>query len=281
MADILTAIFLWSFQGPIIRFSGMPVQTLMFCSCLISVFIIGPGIWRSGRLRREVADRRAAYLPLIGVVNLVNTFSFFYAYKNTTIANSVLTHYTAPIFVAFLAPFFLKERLTARTAAAVAIAAAGLWIMLDTRPSQFISLVLNGDRASVGIFAGLVSGLAYALLIIAIRTMAKDFDAAVMTFVQNVTIIFMLLPFVVIPAGFMSSVWAFLVMGIIHSTIAPFLYMRGMKEVSAAKTAILGYLEPVSAILLGMAFLNENASYGTLAGGVMILFSGYITIKDK
>jgi drug/metabolite transporter (DMT)-like permease len=281
MYNILIAIFLWSSQGLVIRFSGMPVQTLIFFSCLISVLIIGPWIWRSGRLQQAAADRRFRYLPLIGIVNLINAFSFFYAYKNTTVANAVLTHYTAPIFVAFLAPLLLKERLTKMTAAATAVGSIGLWIMLDAQPSYFISMVLHGDKTSVGIFAGLISGLAYAMLIISIRTMASDFDAAVMTFVQNVTIIFLLLPFVVIPEEFMSSFWAFALMGVVHSTIAPYLYIKGMKEVSAGKTAILGYLEPVSAILLAMAFLNEAVSCNTLAGGMIILFSGYITMKDK
>lgn len=281
MYRILSAIFLWSSQGLIIRVSGMPVQTLMFFSCLISALILGPLAWKKGRFRGLSREARFRYLPVIGVINLLNTFSFFYSYKNTTIANAVLTHYTAPIFVAFLAPVFLKERLTAKTAAAVAVATAGLWLMLDVRPLYFISLVVNGDRASGGIFAGLFSGLAYALLIIAIRTMAKDFDALVMTFVQNVTISCILLPFVRIPEGFVSSLWAFAVMGVVHSTIAPYLYAKGLKEVSAGRAAILGYLEPVCAILLGFGLLSENVGYKTLAGGLMILFSGYITIKDK
>lgn len=281
MINILLAIFLWSTQGLIIRASGMPAHVLIFFSCLVSTLIMGPVLWKKGLFQGLRNDARFRYLPGIGIINLLNTFSFFYSYENTTIANAVLTHYTAPIFVAFLAPLLLKERLSAKTAAAVAVASVGLWVMLDIQPRNFIGMLLSSDRSSAGILAGLFSGLAYALLVIAIRTVAKDFDAAVMTFVQNVTIMCLLLPFVGLPEGFMSSLWAFVLMGIVHSTIAPYLYMNGLREVSAGRAAVLGYLEPVCAILLGLLFLHEAVGYKTLAGGLMILFSGYITIRDK
>ena len=79
----------------------------------------------------------------------------------------------------------------------------------------------------------------------------------------------------------MPVIWAFAVMGIVHSTIAPVLYFRGLREVTANRAAILGYLEPVCAIILGVFFLGEVVSYKTILGGSMILFSGYLTIKNS
>jgi drug/metabolite transporter (DMT)-like permease len=68
-------------------------------------------------------------------------------------------------------------------------------------------------------------------------------------------------------------------MGIVHSTIAPVLYFRGFKAVTANRAAILGYLEPVCAILLGALFLEEGVTCKTVVGGGIILFSGYLTVK--
>ncbi|MBI3592123.1 MAG: EamA family transporter, partial [Nitrospirae bacterium] len=226
-------------------------------------------------------SRIVLYLLILGPISLANTFSFFYAYKNTTIANAVLTHYTAPIIVAFLAPIFLKERLTGRVLTAVAVATAGLWIMLDVSVSSFISLILAGDRNTGGILSGLFSGFAYAILIIIFRVFAQNFNPLVMTFFQNFVIAALLAPFVEMPRTFVSELWVFAVMGIVHSTIAPVLYFKGMKQVTSNRAAILGYLEPVCAILLGVIFLGETVNYKTVIGGVMILFSGYLTIKGQ
>lgn len=225
--------------------------------------------------------RYALYLILIGPVSLLNSFTFFYAYQNTSIANAVLTHYTAPIVVAVLAPIFLKERLTLMIFIALAISTAGLVIMLDISPAQFFALLFAGDKNTIGIIAGLVSGIAYGVLIIILRFFAQKFNPIILTFFQNATIAFILLPLIEIPVDFTSALWAFGVMGVVHSTIAPLLYFRGLREVTANKSAILGYLEPVCAIILGMIFLNEAVTYKTVIGGVMIIFSGYLTIARR
>lgn len=280
MLYILTAIFLWSSLGIVIKLSGMPVHLLMFFSCIISVSLIGL-ILTKKEFRQYMPKRRGIlHLFVLALISLINTFSFFYAYKNTSVANAVLTHYTAPVMVAFLAPIFLKERLTVKVLIAVAVATAGLWIMLGISVSQFFSLVIAGDRNTGGILAGLFSGFAYAILIIVIRILAQNFNPLVMTFFQNLIIAVLLLSFVEIPKNFGSAMWAFGVMGVVHSTIAPILYFRGMRDVTANKTAILGYLEPVCAIILGVIFLGETVNYKTIIGGSMILFSGYLTIKS-
>jgi drug/metabolite transporter (DMT)-like permease len=278
MFYILAAIFLWSSLSIVIKLSGAPVHELIFFSCLVSSCIIGLSFSKE-EYRKEI-PRGRALLPLlvIGPISLINSFSFFYAYKNTTVVNAVLTHYTAPILVAFLAPVFLKERLTIRILLAVAVATAGLWIMLGVSAGRFIDLLVAGDMNTGGILAGLLSGFAYAVLIILFRIFAQTIHPLVMTFSQNIIIAALLAPFVAVHRDILMSLWAFLVMGIVHSTIAPVLYFRGMKEVTANRAAILGYLEPVCAILLGVIFLAEGVDYRTGIGGGMILISGYLTV---
>lgn len=83
---------------------------------------------------------------------------------------------------------FLKERLTVKVLIAVAVATAGLWIMLSVSVRQFFSLVVAGDKNTAGILAGLFSGFAYAVLIIIIRILAQNFNPLVMTFFQNLFI---------------------------------------------------------------------------------------------
>lgn len=281
MLYILAAIFLWSSLGIVIRLSGLPVHLLIFFSCLISSCLIGLAFTKRKYRRHFPARKNLLPFLILGPLSLLNTFCFFYAYQNTTVANAVLTHYTAPIFVAFLAPVFLRERLTARIFLSVAVATAGLWILLGLSPGQFLTMLLAGDKDTGGILAGLFSGLAYAVLLIVLRKFAKGYHPLVLAFFQNFVIAALLLPFAEAPGNLRSALWAFGIMGIVHSTIAPVLYLRGLKEVTANKAAILGYLEPVCAIILGALFLGEGLHARTAVGGALILFSGYLTIKDS
>lgn len=278
MFYILTAIFLWSSLGVVIRLSGIDVHILIFLSSAISSIIAGISFLRKDLRRHLPSKGRLTPLLILGPLSLINSYSFFYSYKNTTVANAVLTHYTAPLFVALLAPLLLKERLTFRIALAILLSMTGLWIMLDISAKEILNLILAGDKNTMGIIAGLISGLAYALIIITFRVFSQNYHPLVLTFSQNSIITLILLPFSVLDLRIHHGLWAVIIMGIVHSTIAPILYFNGMKTVTANRAAILGYLEPLCAILLGFIFLDEVIGLRTFIGGSMILLSGYLTI---
>ncbi len=280
MIRILLAVVLWSTVGLVIRYAGQPVSILIFFSCVISATTLGLYLLSQKRKISLRGLRPFPTLVVLGPVSLINTFSFYFAYQHTSVANAVLTHYTAPIFVALLAPLFLKERPSARTVISVALAPAGLWIMLGISAEHFFGLFFPGDDNTAGIMAGLLSGFSYGLLIIILRLLAPLFAPLVMTFCQTAVIARLLLPFIRIPAGSSSAWWAIAIMGTVHSIAAPVLYFRGMKDVTAFTASILGYLEPVCVIILGIIFLNESVGLSTVVGGLMILFSGYITFKS-
>lgn len=221
---------------------------------------------------------------LLGLCLLLNTFSFLFAYSKTTIANAVLAHYIAPVIVAFLAVVFLKEKLRGRVVIAIALASLGLWIMLggSALTGSLKSMFREGLSFTpdlVGVLSGLFSGVAYAVLIILARVFTQRFSQYALVFLQNTFIVVMLLPFI---GEFpVEKLWIFAVMGLFHSTIAPFLYYRGMRHVTASTTAILGYFEPVGAITLSIMFLAEVPGIKVIMGGFLILVSGYITIHGN
>jgi len=268
---ILLAIFLWSSLGIVVRLSGVEIHLLIFYSLLVSIIAQGVMLLQKKSQAASMDLKKLSYPFILGSFLLLNNFSFYFAFQNTTIANAVLTHYTAPIIVAFLATVFLGERVTVTLLSAIATASAGLWVLLD----GFSFDMVHGQ----GLAAGLVSGVAYAVVIILSRIYAGYFTPLFLSFCTNICMIAMLLPFIrVLPfAAWMS----FLIMGILHYTIAPILYFKGLQTVTANRAAVLGYLEPVSAIFFSIIFLKEIPEVHSLYGGVLILFSGYLTIRGE
>ena len=269
--SILLALFLWSSIGVVVRTAGVSEIPIIFYSSLVAALLQSILISARGCSRYMPDKRLLKFLLLLGCVGLLNTFSFYYAFRHTTIANSVLTHYIAPVIVAFLAPIFLKEKATGIIVLSIMLSSAGLLIMLG-------SFSLSGGDTG-GIIAGLVSGCAYAVIIILARSFTPQVHPLMMAFVPNVVITILLAPFIwefPVPAF-----WSFVLIGVVHSTIAPMLYYWGMKSVMANKTAVLGYLEPVMAIIFSMLFLKEIPGLRSFAGGVLIIFSGYLTLRKK
>ncbi len=278
---IITAILIWSSLGIFVRKAGLPTLTTIFYPAVFAGILQFLMLSAKGQLKDSLKDagsvNNLALLSLIPFLFLANTFLFFYAFKHTTIANSVLTHYTAPIFVALLAPILLKERIFKVTWIAIMLSSLGLWLML--KMPNFLELLSANDGNTKGIIAGASSGLAYAFLILTIRRIVSGFSALFIVFMQNLVVAIILFPFI-LGTGISYQALPFLItMGFVHSTIAPMLYVDGIRTVKANEAAILGYFEPVGAIILAFIFLNEVPEMIALLGGGIIIFSGFLILK--
>jgi len=59
------------------------------------------------------------------------------------------------------------------------------------------------------------------------------------------------------------------------------LFVDGLREVKAQQGGALSYLEPLGAVLWGILFVGEAVSLITFLGGGLILFGGYLIIKQR
>ncbi|KJU87078.1 permease [Candidatus Magnetobacterium bavaricum] len=289
---IIAAMLIWSSQGIVVRMSGLPVEVLV---CYSNLFAMAGQslIFLSPSIRAAVPPlRKFHYIIIYAILVLTNTMTYFIAYEKTSISNTVFTHYIAPVVVAMLAPLLLKERVSVATIVSLIVATIGLWFILgDISLSELArGGGADGNSNRMGILAGLASGVAYALVIIFLRAFAPRYNSYFVVFFQNSFVALSMLVFLIAkghnffdPGGHIprlgSSFWIFILMAIMYSTVAPYLYYRGLTYVEANRAAVLGYTEPLSAIALSVLFLSELPNLRSIIGGVLILLSGYIVIR--
>ncbi len=280
---IIIAILIWSSLGIFVRKTGLPTVGNIFYPALFAGLLQSLLLLAKGRLKKQKRpdnDKKNTLLLLLTpICFLVNMYFFYFAFTHTTIANAVLTHYTAPIFVALIAPIFLREKIHKITWIAIVLSSFGLWMILRGQASDG-RLALAGNE-SAGIIAGVLSGFAYAWTILIVRKIVTRYSALFIVFFQNIVVSLLLLPFVLDINISLKSLLYVLIMGLVHSTVAPLLYVDGLKSVKAHEASILGYFEPVGAVLLALIFLHEFPGVKSLLGGVLILYSGYIIISNR
>ena len=85
----------------------------------------------------------------LGVLLSLGWTLLFQSMKLIAIANAVLLNYMAPVFVALLAPAFLKERIERGTVFALATSMAGMMIISSQQDLQAGSLSLSGTHLRV------------------------------------------------------------------------------------------------------------------------------------
>lgn len=236
---------------------------------------------KSGSVQENLSGIGLNYKILIALALslLLNNFFYFAAFERTSIAVSVFTHYTAPLFVALLAPLMLVEKFDRRLIFPLILASLGLAAILA--PDWH-----NGSEVKdlLGALCGTASGLAYAFTLIFAKRLTSRISALALVCGQSLFIILFLLPLISInPFLFLStSVWLGLaVVGLTHCTLAPLLYISGLKHIKAQHVAIIGYIEPLAAVCLGLLLANESPSSTIWFGGGAIILSGTIITRLK
>ena len=269
------ALFIWSSWGIAVKVLHLNSLYIVFFTTLFSlppIFIIS--FYKSGSLRQNLSGVRLHYplLALLALSLLLNNYFYFAAFNRTSIAIAVFTHYTAPLFVAFLAPFLLAEKFEIRLLGPLVIALLGLAAILVP---EWHSNLSTAD--ATGALFGVASGLAYAFTLIFAKRLTARLSPLSLVFWQGLFILLLLLPFFTLNPRFIlppSSWFLLIVLGISHCALAPLLYLSGLKYIKAQHAAIIGYLEPLSAVFLGLLLAHEVPSWSTWLGGASILFSG-------
>jgi drug/metabolite transporter (DMT)-like permease len=275
---IIAAMLIWSTWGLIIRWLALPAVVVLFYSSLIASFTVPAVLSIRGEL--DLSGVREAWwlFALLAVSSVTNNVTYFYSLAHTSVSNAVFTHYSAPLFVAVLAPLMIAERLLKVTLISLPIAALGMVMIVLSGGGLRTT---SGDMS--GIVAGMVSGIAYAFIIIYSRQLSRMLlhHKAVVLLLWATTIV--TAPWALFMNYHMDyrAAGLLLMTGTMHSTLAPLLYYSALRKVMAQHAAILGYMEPLAAIPLAYLFLSETPSVIALVGGVLILFSGYLVIRSR
>ncbi len=272
---IIAAMLIFGFMGIFVRFLNLPSQTILFFSFLFSGIILFVIFFFKDKSIIFI-EGSWKFLFLLVIVNLFNNFFYFQAFINTTISNAVLTHYTAPIFVALLAPFFLKEKIEKITIYSLLVAIIGMLFIAYSD----LSLGLSELK---GIAYGTASGLMYGLVIITTKHLSNRLSPFSITMYQSFFIALLLSPFVFHTDNNLTSskIALLLLFAVLFGITATLFIIAGIKRIKSQHVGILAYVEPIAASFYAFILLSEIPGSSTIIGGAFILFSGYLILRRK
>ncbi len=211
------------------------------------------------------------FLRLVGIGVLIgfNWIMLFEAYNYTSVAVATLCYYMQPIILILASPLLFGERLTMKKGLCAAISIFGMVL---------VSGVLGGSGAGDprGVLLGLGAAFLYAIVVI-LSKKTGGVDAYSRTTVQLLSAGLVMVPYLLITgdqnqAPFqVSTLVLLLVVGIVHTGIAYAMYFGSMQKLATQTVALLGYIDPVSAVLLSALFLREPLGLLGGIGAVMII----------
>src|SRR5947199_2489367 len=152
----------WGGLGIVAREVQSSALTIVFLQELQAAIVtaLAALVWRRSLLRPPPFR-----VAVLGVLLAVHFVLFYGAVRHTSVASAVLVTYSAPIFVALLAPAILRERISTTAVGALALSACGMGL---------ISMSGGGEVHASGLGLALLAAITYALLIVLLKRWAQD-----------------------------------------------------------------------------------------------------------
>lgn len=247
---------------------GMDPYSVLFFRYLFAIPILGIMLKARGR---TFAVSRHDLLPLVvmGLLLAMSSLSLFlsYNYMEAGIASTMLFVY--PIMVAVIMAIFFREHITAQTASCIFVALVGIALLYKGSDGATLD--------ATGVMWVMVSALSYALYIVGVnRPRLKGIATLKLTFyalVFGFSIFIVCTDFgraLTFPSAWYK--WGNLVALALFPTAISFLCTtQAIQYIGSTPTAILGALEPLTAVFFGVTVFGEALTPRLMFGIVMII----------
>lgn len=248
--------------------AGMDPDSVLFFRYLFAIPLLGIMIKARGR-SFKIQRKETFPLIIMGLLVALSSLTLFlsYNYMAAGIASTLLFVY--PIMVALIMAMVFKEKLALQTIVCMLLALGGIGLLYKSEDGSTLSLI-----GTLLVFA---SSLSYAIYIVGInQTSLKNVATLKVTFY---VLLFGLSLFVarLLYSGVLNTpdqwyLWANLLALAVFPTAISFRCTTGaIQYIGSTPTAILGALEPVTAIFFGIAVFGESLTVRESFGLVMII----------
>lgn len=219
-------------------------------------------------------------LGSLGLLFAASSITYYqsFRYMDAGIASTILFVY--PVMVAVIMASFFREKVTFSTVTAIILALVG------------IGLLYRGDSGvslnTMGIVLVMLSSLTYAVYIVVVNQSSIRMSSLKLTF--YVLLICMLSLFVYSltssdlhlqlppsPRAWFFACW----LGLVPTILSLIFMTIAVHEVGATPTAIMGALEPLTAVAIGAFVFGETITFRLTIGIVLILSAVLLIVLGK
>jgi drug/metabolite transporter (DMT)-like permease len=202
------------------------------------------------------------------------TILFAISAKLTTAANTILLQYSAPVYVALLSPWLLREKTATRDWFFVALTVMGLSLFL----LNDIGTDDGHGGEMLGLAAGAACGFCWGLYMMLTRRkgMTKTpLSSMVIANILNVALCSWAMAEVSLAGfaetGFARNLGWAAVLGMGPLGLGYIFYLLAVNKVTALETSLIASLEPFLAPTWAFMVLGEKPGFWTLIGGSLIM----------
>ena len=219
-------------------------------------------------------------LGSLGMLFAASSITYYqsFHFMDAGIASTILFVY--PVMVAVIMATFFREKVTASTVSSIILALVG------------IGLLYKGDAgvslSTMGVLLVMVSSLTYAVYIVIVNQSSIRMSSLKLTFYVLLICMLCLLAYsftspdlyLMLPPS--PRAWFFACwLGLVPTVLSLVFMTIAVHEVGATPTAIMGALEPLTAVAIGVMVFDESLTFRLAVGIVLILSAVLLIVMGK
>lgn len=260
--------------------AGIGVNSVLFYRYALALAIYFFWLKFIKQISLKITLKESIILLILGLFFSLSSYTLFDAFKyiEAGIACTILFIY--PVLVAVIMAIFFKEKITKTVITSIALITVGISLLYHGKEGATLNLH--------GVLIVILSALLYSLYIVGVKNIkqVRHMNSAKMTFY---VMLFGLILYI-INLNFCTELqpltspilWLYAVCLALFPTIISIETINvAIKLIGSTTTAILGSLEPLTALFFGVVIFHEQLTLRIIFGIVAVLFGVILIIKRK
>ena len=264
--EINLAMLFVSTSGVLGRYIDLPPAVTIGIRSFLAMLLLGLFVkWK--RFSFTLARKDILAIALSGVFMGLHWITYFYSLQLSNVAIGMLSLFTYPVMTSLLEPVFLKTQFSKMHLLLGVLVLIGIYFLapsFDTENDYFLAILI-----------GLLSALCFAIRNLLVKTKIGSYNGSVVMWYQTLVIAIMLIPayFIFDAEGFVKELPYIGMLALITTALGHTMFLFSIKRFSVTAASLMGSVQPIYGIILGIIFLNEIPGWRTVLGGSLILFS--------
>lgn len=244
---------------------------MFFASMLVALLM------KLRRISFQISLKELGWFAFLGFFYYGSAALLFQAYGGMSSGMATTLHFLYPVGVTLIMALVFKQKPSPFTLVAIVLALSGV-ALLSLRGGATESTSL------VSILLVLLSGLCYAIYLVTVNNVpllrAQDNQKLTLYVLLSAGVLFLVnasLAEGLQPIGDVKSGGLLLLMALLPTLVSNLALVRAIKSIGSTLTSVLGAMEPLTAIIIGILVFDETVT-GVMALGTLLILAAVTLI---
>lgn len=222
-------------------------------------------------------------IVLLSILRSVTSVTLLIGYANISSGIAATINFMYPVIVTICMMLFFGEKRSPVDIIAIIASIFGVYLLASGD-----SIIVEGGNTNLGLACSLISAISFAAYYILMKKLRADKIEVVKftTWIMLLSSIYFIACGLIID-GKLTIVtdgisWLnILGLGLWATMVSNITGVKAIRRIGPTQTSILGALQPVTAVILGVAFLGEHLYMRSVIGIVLILLAVSIVVMHQ